>query len=496
MYSIESGDLDSKFRMDSSSGDLLLIEELDFETASLTLSDQYVLSIIAVDSDPTTTKTGTIEVRVTVTDVNDNDPVCTPVLYSHTLSEANQISNIALLSLTCTDAESNTNLNYSISSVTSNGASITSPFTIDNSGAIRLQAITDYETDQAMTVLVEVEDNGAPSRTVTATVEFDLTNFNDNNPTFNPIHHTTSIIETTAVGTKIYTVAATDADVLDSITYKLNPVIDEFQIDPNSGEIFLKQAVNYDSTDKIYELIVEATDDGTMTGQKTGTATVTVSITNFNDGTPEFIPGVYVASVNENEANSYLVTTVTVTDIDDTTFTYDIQSGNNDKIFTITGSTNTATITVSDKTKLDFDTTTLYELVINATDTGGLFGTATVNIEITNYNEHAPAFTTTQNSENIPEDASVGNMVIDIDANDDDAGLDGEIVYSFVSGAQGKFAIDSKTGVVTVSGALDIETTDGYTLVIAATDGGTNPSKLGLDSVGKCFQKLLKTPDI
>lgn len=456
--------------MDPDSGDIFLVDKLDFETAT---DNPYNLTIIAVDSDPTTKLTGTVDVHIHVEDVNDNSPVCNPFLYLHDLSESTVVSSNTLLTLSCSDVESS--LAYTIVSVKSDSLSIANPFAIDNSGAVRLSATVDYETHQAITALIQVADTGSPSRSVTATIEFDITNVNDNAPVFSVTHYNTSIIETTAVGSKIYNVTAADADVADVITYEILPVILEFEIDPRSGEIFLKKAVNYDGPTKSYELVVLAKDDGTDPSQKTGTATVTVFVTNFNDGTPEFDPGVYIALVNENAAVGDLVTTVTVVDIDDATFTYRILSGNSDGIFRIDGTTNIATITVDDNTSLDFETTVSYTLVIEATDAGGLFGTATVNIEITNYNEHAPVFTTTQNTVSVAENAAVGTSVLDIDATDADHGIDGVFRFSITSGAQGKFSINPITGLVNVSGALDIETKNSYTLVITAKDSGTNP---------------------
>lgn len=400
-------------------------------------------------------------------------------MYTKALSESTVASTNTLVLLTCTDADTDFGtLNYMITSVTSAGALVTNPFNIDGSGAIRLNAMVDYETDQLFTVLVTVSDNGSPTRAVTATVQFEVLNSNDNIPDFNSPSTTVNVIENTAVGTNITSVKATDLDVDDSITYSIVPSIDEFEIDPRYGDIYLRKQVNYDGTVKSYEIVVFATDDGTPA--KTGSTTVTVSVLNFNDGTPEFNPGVYVASLPENSLNSYTVLSVSVDDIDDTSFTYAIDSGNTDGIFQIFGTTNTAEISVLDSANLDYEKTKVYELVVRAADSGGLSGTATVVIEVTNINEYPPAFNNTPSfTQFLPENSGVRTSVLEIDANDADDGIDGIIKFSIISGASGRFAINPNTGLVTVSGTLDIESVPSYTIVVKATDGGTSPSKSG-----------------
>jgi hypothetical protein len=251
-----------------------------------------------------------------------------------------------------------------------------------------------------------------------------------------------------------------------------------FEVDPHTGKIILKAAVDYETATNPYEVIVVATDDGTNPSARSSSATVTITVTNFNDGTPEFDPGVYAVSLSENTGNGVTVVTVTVVDADSTTFTYSIDGGNSDNIFGLTGTTGTAYITVVDRTNLDYESThKFYSLIIRATDSGGLFGTATVDIAVLPYNEYTPTFVPSSSTQSVAENAALGTTVYDIDATDADNGTDGVIVYSIASGASGFFAINPVTGVVTVSGSLDRETTSSYTLKVNAADKGTNPGK-------------------
>ncbi|XP_053377420.1 cadherin-23-like [Mercenaria mercenaria] len=474
VYSITSGDVDSKFTIDSTSGDIILSDDLDFETAT---SNPYNLVVYAVDSDTLAPRTGSTTVIFTIIDKNDNTPACSPLLNSVTAAE-NTALPTTLVTLNCNDDDSTTNADLSYTLTTVNGASSTQ-FAVDASGAVRVTNALDYETTQQHTILIEVYDAGTPSLTVTATVNFEVTDANDNTPSFSSTPYSTNVIESTAVGTTVFQVTASDADTDDTITFSLNPTMTNFDIDPSTGEIILKAKVDYESGSNTYEVIVVATDDGTNPSANSATATVTISVTNFNDGTPEFDPGVYAVSLSENEANAYTVLAVTVVDADDSSsFTYNIDSGNGDNIFGISGTTGTADITIVDDTNLDYETTKSYTLVISVTDPGALSGTATVEIEITGYNENTPVLTSASSTETINENSATGFTVTDIDATDGDDGDDGVITYTIVSGASGKFAIDPSSGVVTVSGALDMEGTNTYTVFIDAADSGTTPGAL------------------
>ncbi|WAR26922.1 FAT4-like protein, partial [Mya arenaria] len=480
VYSIISGDVDSKFSIDPSNGDIILTDDLDFETVSV---NPYELIIHAVDSDPNTQLTGITTVRITVDDTNDNDPVCT-MLQTLILSEMTQTGTTTLLNIgtTCSDADTGVNaqLSYAIYSV--NGAVVlpTDPFSIDaGSGAIRLSNLMDYEVIQAYTVLVEVSDGGTPVNTVTVTVEVDVTDGNDNLPTFTGTPYSTNVIESTAVGSTIFTVAATDDDTEDTITFTINPAMTEFGIDPHTGKIILLKELDYDNVPTSYEITVVATDDGTVPGPSSSSATVTITVTDFNDGTPEFHPGVYSVSVSENEANGYTVTTLTITDIDTVAFGYNIESGNSLNVFNVSGIGKTPVVAIIDNTLLDYETVKDVSLVISVTD-GANTASCTVEVTITPYNEDTPVFTggLSTGTASVAENSITGTQVYDIDATDGDDGEDGEITYSIVSGAAGKFSIDPTTGIITVAGALDTETTPTYTLVIEAKDKGITPSAL------------------
>ena len=73
----------------------------------------------------------------------------------------------------------------------------------------------------------------------------------------------------------------------------------------------------------------------------------------------------------------------------------------------------------------------------------------------------------------ISTNSSLGELVIQVTATDDDAGSNGEIAYRLSGSEVERFAIDSVTGEVTVAVPLDYETvTEPYVLTVIAEDSG------------------------
>ena len=66
----------------------------------------------------------------------------------------------------------------------------------------------------------------------------------------------------------------------------------------------------------------------------------------------------------------------------------------------------------------------------------------------------------------VAEDAEVGRVVGTVEATEPDADT---LTYSITEGnSDGRFSIDGSSGVITVAGSLDMETTPTYTLTVEA----------------------------
>ena len=118
---------------------------------------------------------------------------------------------------------------------------------------------------------------------------------------------------------------------------------------------------------------------------------------------------------------------------------------------------------------LDYESQDSYTVTVIAADGAGLWVGLDVTITVTDVKE-APAFAaasiTLQVAENTAAGANIGSPVTATDSDGD------ALTYSLGSTAAAHFTIDSSSGQLQTSGALDYESTDSYALTVTATDGG------------------------
>ena len=305
-------------------------------------------------------------------------------------------------------------------------------------------------------------DAGSPN-TVSITVQY------NDPPQVNPA--TFSIAENTANGTNVGTpITFTDAEsATETYTFAITGgnTGGAFAINSTTGQITVANSTALDfETNPSFSLTVQVTDNGSPV--RSGTATVTVNLTNVNEA-PVVNPA--TVSIAENTANGTAVTTATFTDQDaGQTHTFAITAGNTGTAFAIDPST--GVITVLDSTQVNFESTPMFNLTVQVTDNGApiLSGTATVTINLTDVNE-APAPT---GSFSVAENSANGTIVGTVAANDPDTGQTETFSITGGSGA-GAFTINANTGEITVADStqLNFEVSSSLTLTVLVTDNGS-----------------------
>nr|XP_043895730.1 protocadherin-19 isoform X2 [Solea senegalensis] len=129
---------------------------------------------------------------------------------------------------------------------------------------------------------------------------------------------------------------------------------------------------------------------------------------------------------------------------------------------------------------LDRETQSHYTYEISAEDGGDppKIGAVQLNIKVIDSNDNNPVFDEPVYTVNVMENSPMNTLVIDLNATDPDEGTNGEVVYSFNSYVTEKtrdaFKIDPRTGIITVNGILDYETTQIYEIDVQAKDLGPN----------------------
>ncbi|XP_034536625.1 cadherin-8 isoform X2 [Notolabrus celidotus] len=210
-----------------------------------------------------------------------------------------------------------------------------------------------------------------------------------------------------------------------------------------------------------------------------------IKVQDINDNPPQFIEGPYRASVPEMSAVGTPVTRVTATDADDPVYgnsaklVYSILEGQ--PYFSI--DPNSATIKVA-LHGMDREMREEYLVVIQAKDMGGhmggLSGTTTVTVTLTDINDNPPKFSKSLYEFVIPEDLPIGKMGGKVKANDRDVGENSKSTYSIVEGdEQGLFEIvtDGQTqeGMLRLKRPLDFESKRAFTLKVEATNIRSEP---------------------
>jgi hypothetical protein len=461
-YSL-SDDAGGLFQIDAATGVVTVAAALDYETAT-----SHQITVVATDKGGlTASETFTIA----VTNVDDN-PTTTPVDTDDTtnsLAENAEAGAAVGITANATDGDAGATVTYSLSD------DAEGLFQIDaNTGVVSLKAALDYETATSHQItVVATSSDGSPATSQTFTIA--VTNVDDN-PTTTPTDAdpaANSVAENAAAGTVVgITALATDGDTGATVTYSLsNDAEGLFQIDASTGVVTVKAALDYETATSHQITVVATSSDGSPTASQT----FTIDVGNVNDnavGTPSDADGDANTVAEDAEVGSTVGIQAKATDIDGDTITYSL-SDDAGGLFAI--DENTGVVTVAGQ--LDYESATSHQITVLASSSDGSSSTQTFAIAVTNANDNPTTTPADNNSatNTVAENAAIGTAVgITALATDGDTGA--TISYSLSDDAGGLFQIDANTGVVTVAGALDYETTTSHQITVVATSSDGSPA--------------------
>ncbi|KAH0616047.1 hypothetical protein JD844_026842 [Phrynosoma platyrhinos] len=114
-----------------------------------------------------------------------------------------------------------------------------------------------------------------------------------------------------------------------------------------------------------------------------------------------------------------------------------------------------------------------YDLLVKATDGGGLSAQAFVRIEIEDINDNHPVFNPSTYIASISSHTQPGTEIINVVATDKDSGIYGVVTYELVPGHLSSFfTVDTSTGIVYLISALSNVEHSSVQLAVSARDGG------------------------
>uniref|UniRef100_A0A8B9RGE6 Cadherin-10 n=1 Tax=Astyanax mexicanus TaxID=7994 RepID=A0A8B9RGE6_ASTMX len=265
-----------------------------------------------------------------------------------------------------------------------------------------------------------------------------------------------------------------------------------FVIDANSGDLHATRSLDREEK-PYYSLRAQAVNKKNGIPLEPETEFI-VKLHDINDNEPKFEKEVYMASVPERSHIGTSVIQVTAQDADDEMFgmsaklVYSISQGH--PYFMVEANTGIIR-TALGPSDMDREQREHYQVVIEAKDMagqrGGLTGSTTVNITLTDVNDNPPQFSQSIYQFSIPEMTEAGAVVGRVQAVDADIGRNAEMLFTLTSG-DGLDMFDITTdrntqeGILTVKKPLDYEKKKSYTLQIQVRNTHPDPRYVSLDA--------------
>uniref|UniRef100_A0A8C5DPU4 Si:ch73-379j16.2 n=1 Tax=Gouania willdenowi TaxID=441366 RepID=A0A8C5DPU4_GOUWI len=429
---------------------------------------------------------GTLNISITVLDMNDNPPKFSQDTYIIQIFENVSVGTIiAQLSAVDPDEGTNGEIKYSLSKTLAR--KVYDKFELDSlNGKITLKEPLDYEDSDMYRLDVQASDKGSPPLTSRCRVIVKIKDINDNAPEIEVTSLSKTVPEDSKPGTVISLISVSDKDsgvngLLGVQHYKLSHN-DHFRVEvKDRGEdrkmpiLVLQKQLDRETVRQL-KLRLTAIDGGKPA--KSGDINIIIDVLDVNDNSPVFTKESYSVTVKENVPVDTVVIQVNATDLDQGANSEIIYLFGKDvdsklmKLFSI--DENTGEIKV--KGKLDFEKSRSYELDIQASDKGPVPLTTDkiVIISVIDVNDNAPEIDVTSFSSSISEDSKIGSTVALISVTDLDSGINGKVICTIKQDFPFTLSPslqDNMYAVVTTS-QLDRETVSKYDVTIVAKDSG------------------------
>ena len=462
------------FSIDPLSGELTVSDanQIDFEAVQ-----EYVFSVVATDTGRPQ-MSSTVSIRVVVGNENDNPPTLDQNMYVVEVCESAPVG-FEFLQLSAQDADEDT-LSHSIVEM----AGCSGCVAVSPNGILSIAREIDYEAVTMISFSVIITDG---LFFTDADVTLNILNNNEAAPEFVFEYVEIEISETEQVGSFIplpYFPLAHDADGCDVDQCDGTAIISNqtctgrglqyaitsgneagnFEIDQLLGIVSVARNLDADSDpQQVFNLSLSVSD-----GMFTDTAYLVIIVSDINDNLPQFENSSYSVTIPEDTPVGTTIITTLATDLDPTdSLSYSLIDENGHFDITENGE-------VFVVEPLDFENISLYSLIVTVTDRPQTPNTtiiiAPLTVYISDVNDNPPVFLTEDLTLYIVENSPPG-IVGSVEAVDVDP-VSAILQYSILSDDNGGFAIDSLTGEIQSTQALDREFQDNYDVIVQVMDNG------------------------
>ncbi|XP_033829870.1 protocadherin alpha-8-like isoform X1 [Periophthalmus magnuspinnatus] len=463
------------------SAELVLQKPLDREKQSV-----MALLLSAVDGGKPP-KSGTLQIKVNVIDVNDNIPTFSKTLYKARVLE-NATRGTVIIKLNATDLDEGQNGKIVYSMVKGGITDPSNVFDLNPGTAeITVSGDLDFEETPVYEVRVQAKDYGHLPRSSHAKLLIEVIDVNDNAPEITITSLMTPVKEDAEQGTIVALISISDKDggnngvthckLLGSVPFKL---ISNYK---NDYSLVVDGSLDREQTPE-YNVTITTLDEGSP--PLSSTRVITVHVSDVNDNAPRFTAPVINVYVKENSPTGSVLCSVKALDADldnNAKVSYTLVDSRNHRNSPITAAVNINSDTgdiVSLQT-FNFEELKTFQFKVQATDSGvpPLSSNVTVNVFILDENDNSPTILApysehgSVNSESIPYSAEAGYFVAKIRAVDADSGYNALLSYHLTEPkGNNLFRIGTSTGEIRTKRRMSDNDLKSHPLVVLVCDNG------------------------
>ncbi|XP_043486385.1 cadherin-89D [Polistes fuscatus] len=447
-----------------------------------------------------------LSVTVYVEDINDHAPQFVDAPYHVTVDELTPTGATIFRGIRAIDGDKpntpNSDIHYAIVKGNDQGK-----FSLESGHrtALILRKPLDYDNgDREFTLVITATDRGVPAKSNKTTAKITIIDNDDLDPKFSRDVYKTKIYEFYPMPDKpifkeinfttpIHAVDR-DHDINVSIRYDIISGNENgyFHLDPKNGSLFLKRPIDLDNErnlpDNKFSLQIHASQiDNPL---KMAMARVEIEVLDLNDNLPEFEVDLYNISIVENLPNGFSVLQVIARDKDQgENGEFDFRLNDPSGAFSM--DPRTGWLTVKDQNVLDRERRDRLRMKVYAierkpsviwTDGKRANGSSVdIHVSLLDANDNNPVFVPANLYELVARaDAKIGTVLGQVHAVDEDLGRNGLVKYTLQKPGNSStrippFAVDEKTGVITVAESPIVE--GRHAIFVEAADQPANPSE-------------------
>ncbi|XP_074529738.1 protocadherin beta-16-like [Halichoeres trimaculatus] len=310
-------------------------------------------------------------------------------------------------------------------------------------------------------------------------ITIEITDINDNAPSFESHEKRFEISESAVVGSKFVLEKAIDADIgtNDLQSYSLNPTNNfalklENRADGSKKvEMVLQKPLDREQQEQI-PLLLTALDGGQP--RMSGTMQIIVNVLDVNDNAPVFTKPVYKATITENSPKRTSVITVSASDKDrgsngEVSYTISNSKRRLSNLFHINGKSGEVILVG----EIDYEKAKIFEIDIEAIDNGGLSDSSKILIDVTDVNDNSPQIKILSKSETVLEDSPESTVIAMLSVNDPDSERNGQVKCNINEDIPFKMQ-NTMSGIYSLATefTLDREIASQYNVTVTCSDEG------------------------